>query len=279
MVKPRSRCPGCRHEIRWWDNLPLISFILLRGKCRDCSAPISWRYPAVELTTALWFAAVAWLGRPELESSLQSVSSLLLQPEGALAVLSAAMLGFLLIGLLVMDWETLRLPDAFTFPGIGIGFFLVCLQAMFLPSGAGDIKLNPTHQLRLSSPGSFVAKGNVFLTGPEALVFGRLGAIALVVLLLLGVRALYRRLRGREGMGLGDVKLLAMITAFLGLTQALLALFVGVITAAIFGITLLARRRAGLATKLPFGSFLCAGGLFAALFGQRVMDWYGGLLR
>lgn len=279
VVKPRSHCPQCGHAVRWWDNLPLVSFVLLRAKCRDCGGRISWRYPAVELAAGLWFAAVAWLGRSEFRAILSSPSRLLLEPEGTLALLSALTLGFLLIGLAVMDWETLRLPDAFTLSGIGIGFFLVCLQAMFLPSGTGDVVLNTTHQLRLSSPGSFAAQGNVFLTGPETLVFGRLGAMALMACLLLLIRWAYTRIRGREGMGLGDVKLIAMIAAFLGLWQTLLALFVGVIAAAIFGLGLLARGRAGLTSRLPFGSFLCAGGLLAALVGQRVIDWYSGLLR
>lgn len=279
VMKPRSRCPACEHPIRWWDNVPLLSFVLLRGRCRDCSARISWRYPAVELATGIWFAAVAWVGRSELKTSFASASNILLQPEGALAVASVTTLGFLLIGLMAMDWETLRLPDAFTFPGMGIGFFFVCLQAMFLPSGQGDVVLNTTHQLRLSSPGSFMSRGNVFLTGPEAMVWARVGAMAVMALLLLGIRWGYQRMRGREGMGLGDVKLIAMIAAFLGLWQTLLALFAGVIAAAVFAVGLLARRRAGLASRLPFGAFLCAGGLFAALLGQRVIDWYAGLLR
>src|ERR1017187_4193099 len=87
---------------------------------------------------------------------------------------SDAILGFLLIGLMVMDWRTQRLPDAFTLPGIGIGFVLACVQAMFLAPGEGDIVLNTTHQLRMSSPGSFQAQGNVFMTGTEAMVLGRI---------------------------------------------------------------------------------------------------------
>ena len=96
---------------------------------------------------------------------------------------------------------------------------------------------------------------------------------------LLTVRWGYKALRKRDGMGLGDVKLLAMIAAFLGFGQTLLALFAGVLTASVYGIVLMARRRAGGATKLPLGSFLAAGGLFAALFGPRIIVWYMGLLR
>ena len=161
-----------------------------------------------------------------------------------------------------------RLPDAFTLTGIGIGFVLTCVQAFFLAPGEGDIVLNTTHQLRLSSPGSFQAQGNVFLTGTEALVMGRVAAIAGAALILLVVRWTYKALRKRDGMGLGDVKLLAMIAAFLGFGEALLALFVGVMAASVYGLVLIARRRAGRNTKLPLGSFLAAGGLFTALLGK-----------
>jgi leader peptidase (prepilin peptidase)/N-methyltransferase len=190
-----------------------------------------------------------------------------------------AILGFLLIGLMVMDWRTQRLPDAFTLTGIGIGFLLTCVQAFFLAPGVGDIVLNTTHQLRMSSPGSSASQGNVFLTGTEALIMGRIVAIAGAALLLLAVRWGYKALRKREGMGLGDVKLLAMIAAFLGFGETLLALFAGVVAASVYGIVLLARRRASGTSKLPLGSFLAAGGLFAALLGPRIIAWYMELLR
>ena len=194
-------------------------------------------------------------------------------------IVGVAILGFLLIGLMVMDWQTQRLPDAFTLTGIAIGFLLVCVRAFFLAPGEGDIVLNTTHQLRLSSPGSFQSQGNVFLTGTEALIMGRIAAIAGAALLLLAVRWIYKALRKREGMGLGDVKLLAMIAAFLGFGESLLALFAGVVTASVYGVALIARRKAGTETKLPFGSFLAAGGLFAALLGPMIVDWYASLLR
>jgi leader peptidase (prepilin peptidase)/N-methyltransferase len=192
--------------------------------------------------------------------------------------LSLAILGFLLIGLMVMDWQTQRLPDAFTLTGIAIGFLLTCVQAFFLAPGQGDIALDTTHQLRMSSPGSFAAQGDVFMTGTEALIWGRILAICCAALLLITIRAIYKALRKRDGMGFGDVKLLAMIAAFLGFGEAMLALFVGVLIAAIYAVILLAGRRAGAATRLPFGSFLCAGGLLAALFGPSILSWYTALL-
>jgi leader peptidase (prepilin peptidase)/N-methyltransferase len=277
IVTPRSRCLVCGHTIRWYDNVPILSWLVLRGRCRDCGAGISWRYPAVELAVALWFWIAA--GRLYDIRYVLAVDNWWLVPGETVVTAGFAILGFLLIGLMVMDWQTQRLPDAFTLTGIGIGFVLVCVRAMFLAPGEGDIVLNTTHQLRLSSPGSFQAQGNVFLTGTEAMVLGRVAAIAGAALLLLVVRWLYKVVRKRDGMGLGDVKLLAMIAAFLGFGESLLALFAGVIAASVYGVALLVRRKAGGATKLPLGSFICVGGLFAALFGQRIVEWYLGLLR
>jgi leader peptidase (prepilin peptidase)/N-methyltransferase len=280
IVQPRSRCLFCHHTIHWYDNVPVLSFLFLRGRCHHCKKPISWRYPLVELATGLWFAFVGNLLWKSWYLPGDIANPRALDPAIPLTsqAIALAILGFFLIGLLVMDWQTQRLPDTFTITGIAIGFFLTCIHAIFLNPGEDQILL-PAEHMRLRSPGSGAVEGNVFLTGPEALVFGRLGAIVAVALVLLAIRWLYRRLRGREGMGLGDVKLLAMIAAFLGLAQSLLALFFGVLTAAVFGVALLISRRAGITSRLPFGSFLCAGGLFAAAFGERVIHWYGGLLR
>jgi len=277
IVKPRSHCMACGHAIRWYDNVPVLSWMMLRGRCRDCKARISWRYPAVELAVGLWFAICA---NDLFSLELAKVSRLSGPTTGEYVdVAGFAILGFLLIGLMVMDWQTQRLPDAFTLSGIGIGLLLVCVQAFFLAPGEGDIVLNTTHQLRMSSPGSFASQGNVFLTGPEALILGRIAAIAGAALILLVVRWSYKALRKRDGMGLGDVKLLAMIAAFLGFGETLLALFAGVILASVYGLALVARRRASGASKLPLGSFLAAGGLLSALFGPQILAWYMGLLQ
>jgi leader peptidase (prepilin peptidase)/N-methyltransferase len=207
-----------------------------------------------------------------------SAPSFFLFPHLTVEALSIAILGFLLIGLIVMDWQTHLLPNAFTLTGIVIGFFLVCTQAIFLPPHQGDVVLNTTHELRMSSPGSNAAHGNIFLTGTEALVFGRIAAIVGAAGLLLLVRWAYKLLRHREGLGLGDVKLIAMIAAFLGFWPAILALFIGVLGTSIYGVFLLARGRANALTKLPLGSFISAGGLIAAIFGSRLIDMYAAIL-
>jgi leader peptidase (prepilin peptidase)/N-methyltransferase len=277
LIQPGSHCMNCGHAIRWYDNLPVVSWLLLRARCRDCKAKISWRYPAVELAVGAWFAVAAFRLNVLYLANGTRVSGP--TPPEWMDVLGFAILGFLLIGLMVMDWQTQRLPDAFTLMGIGIGFTLTCVQAYFLAPGQGDIVIDTTHQLRLSSPGSFASQGNVFMTGTEELIMGRITAIAGAALLLLAVRWGYKALRKRDGMGLGDVKLLAMIAAFLGFGQTLLALFAAVLAASVYGILLMAQRRASGTSKIPLGSFLAAGGLFAALLGPQVMAWYMELLR
>ena len=197
----------------------------------------------------------------------------------AITSLATAALGFLLLGLMVMDWQTGLLPDAFTFGGMAAAFFLLCSQAIVLGPGEGQVVLNSSRQLRLRSPGSFASQGNVFLTGPESLIFGRLAAVVGVALLLLAIRGIYKALRKRDGMGLGDVKMLAMIAAFLGFWPTILALFGGVLTAAGYSVALILRGRAGASTRIAFGSFLAIGGLFAAVIGQQIIAAYSLLLR
>lgn len=302
IVHPRSHCPSCSQTLRWYDNVPLLSWLMLRARCRGCGARISWRYPAVEFGTGLWFALVAHRAFAAAQTAAPAgFSADEFHATALFGSLALLVLGFLLIGLLVMDWQTHLLPDAFTLTGTLLGFLFVCMQAVFLPSGLGDIKLHPRHGLRLSSPGSFAAKGNLFLSGTERMVFGRLAAIAGAALLLLAIRSLYFALRGRKrlprplealegsegeheasenryGLGLGDVKLLAMLAAFLGFWPALVALFVGVIGCSVYAAVLLAVERAHARTRLPLGSFLAAGGLLAALFGNTWITWYSGLL-
>jgi leader peptidase (prepilin peptidase)/N-methyltransferase len=197
----------------------------------------------------------------------------------SLGEVSLAILGFLLIGLMVMDWQTHLLPDAFTVTGLLISFLLACVRAFFLGPQEEQIVLNSTKQLRLRSPGSFAAQGNVFLTGPEHLLGVWLLSVVGAAAILLLIRWGYKALRHREGMGLGDVKLLAMIAGFLGFWPALLALFLSTLAATAYALVLVARGRAGAATALPFGSFLCAGGLVTALFGGPVIAFYGSLFR
>lgn len=276
---PRSHCPHCSKTIRWYDNIPVLSWILLRGRCRDCGESISWRYPGVELATAIWFTLVAAVFNARLLNVLhEQVPAFQTEhlADQSIAGIAALILGFLLIGLLVMDWRTHTLPNAFTTPGIAIGFFLTCCQIIFLGPKEGDVMLHGKNPI--TSAGSTVDKGNLILTGPEHIVLGWLASVAAAACLLLLIRFLYQKLRGREGLGLGDVKLIAMIAAFLGFWPAMLSLFVGVVLCSLFAVTLMARGKANATTQLPLGTFLCIGGLVATLFGAPLIAWYSTLL-
>lgn len=239
VVHPRSHCPLCQHPISLNDNIPVLSWLLLKRRCRHCQAAISAQYPLVELATAVWFVlSIVFFGV-------------------SLAAANCAALGFFLIGLLVMDWQTHLLPDEFTLGGAAVGFALTAVRAFLLPMDHGEI----------------------VLTGPERILLYRVLAILAAAALMLAIRWSYRLLRKRDGMGLGDVKMLAMIAAFLGLRHALLALFFAVIAGALYAIVLLLRRNADGQTRLAFGSFLAVGGMAAALFGSPILTWYTSFYR
>jgi len=241
VVRPRSHCPLCQHPLTAKDNIPMLSWLILKRRCRHCQWPIPARYPLVELATAAWFI---------LSLCLFGVS---------LAAINCAALGFFLIGLLVMDWQTHQLPDEFTIGGAALGFALTSVRAFLLP----------------------MDRGQVVLTGPERILLYRILAIAAAAMLLLVIRWTYRLIRKRDGMGLGDVKMLAMIAAFLGLRHALLALFFAVFTGTLYAIALMltSRSRVTSQTRLAFGSFLALGGMAAALFGTPLITWYTSFYR
>lgn len=222
IVRPRSRCPACRQPIDARDNIPILSWAMLRGRCRNCGWHIPWRYPLVELAMAALF----------LLNYL--TFGLTFEAEGMAA------LCFLLLGLAVMDAETLLLPNVFTLPGISLGVLYSALHG-----------------------------------GWRQGIFAIIYAIAAVILILL-IRGAYWLVRRQEGMGLGDAKLLAMIAAWLGPWQALLVLFLGVLAAALFGLIWMALKRHDAARHLqiPFGSFLCAAAIYAIFHGQPIIAWY-----
>ena len=275
--QPRSHCRSCGATIAWYDNLPVLSWVLLRGKCRKCGAGISWRYPAVEVAVGLWFAleaAVWWhlIAAREVQVPLTQAY----KTNVTAAIFGTMVLGFLLMGLMVMDWQTQKLPDVFTVTGVVVGFALACVRVSTLGPHEAEVILHG--QNPLSSPGNVVDAGNVVLTGPEHVVLGWLGATVAAGCVLLVVAWLYKKLRGRDGLGFGDAKLLAMIAAFLGFWPAMLALFVGVVTCSLYAVVLMVRGKAQAATRLPLGTFICIGGLVAALAGNQLIAWYSSLL-
>ena len=224
IVTPASHCLRCNAPIRASDNVPVISWLWLRGRCRNCKETISLQYPLVELGTAALFVACVLHTGATWQTLIDAVAC------------------FLLLGLAVMDWQTMLLPDSFTLPGIAAAFLL----QVFAP-------------------------GNQFRSRVAMHV---LGDAAISAALLLMVWTLYRLVRRREGLGLGDVKLLAMIAAFLGLAVALFAFFVGVLTAALFAVVLMVLRRVRGSDRIPFGSFLAAAGIAAIFIGRPAITWY-----
>ena len=244
VVRPRSFCPACEHPIAWYDNIPVVSYFVLRGRCRHCGARIPVRYVIVELlTAALFFLIVTALG--------------LTAPAAKLCLLTA-----LLIGLTFADLEERILPDEFTLGGTAAGLVL----AYFVP--VDDVIAH------------IVLPGLGFHLSPQWLSVAEsvLGAAAPAGSLWLG-GFLFEKIRHKEGLGLGDVKMMAMFGAFLGLRATLLTLILGSVAGSIIGLIYIRITKKDAATyQLPFGTFLGFAGIFVALVGERVIRWYVGML-
>jgi leader peptidase (prepilin peptidase)/N-methyltransferase len=253
VVQPRSHCRHCSHTLSWWENVPLLSWLVLRGRCRCCRTWIGWRYPAVEfLVAVLWAAAWAKFYPDFIEAPDSAAGNFLL-------VIGFAFFFWLLVGLAVLDAENLWLPDAITLPGIGLGLaFSVARDRLSLPFG--------------SNVGSSA--------GPLHALLGGVLAAALAAALILLIRWVYWLVRRHEGIGLGDAKLMALLAAWLGLPQALLAFGLGVLLGALAAVVLLAvpMEKPGSKTwaleKLPLGTFLCIGGVISGLWGEPVLAAY-----
>ena len=240
VVRPRSRCPSCKALIRARDNIPVVSYLLLRGRCRACQARISPLYPLVELLTAALF--------------------LLCYQSSGLTVLGAkwAIFSALLIVLVFTDLRERLLPDAVTFTGLGIGVGI----SLFTPPVDGTA-LWLSHRLFEFPPPAPA------LSLVDALVGAAVGA---GLLWLVGEG--YFRLRGREGMGLGDVKMMLMAGTFLGLKRTLLTILVGSLLGTVLGLLYVLLWRKGSTYELPFGSFLGMAALLVVFFGTAALNWY-----
>jgi len=218
IVWPASRCTDCGRNLAWYENVPVVSWLLLRGRCRTCGAAISSMYPLVELVTAVLFAA----------------SAALYGPSGLLAVRLA--FGCALIVLFAIDLRLRVLPNVITLPGIAVGL----VASWFLPPGW------------LSSLIGAAAGAGILFAIAEA----------------------YCRVRGQDGLGMGDVKMLAMIGAFLGWPLMILTLVFASFAGSIVGVTLIASGRGSMQAALPFGTFLAVGALVAAAAGDPILAWY-----
>ena len=271
VVSPRSACPKCKVSIKFYDNIPVLSWLILRGRCRNCKAWISPRYLIVELLTAgIFLICYAHFGF-------------------TLALIKYCAFGFLLLGLIFTDAETFLLPDKLTLTGLGMGlgfslFVPVNDFASQLLPGIIPLQANPDLWSRLISFSD-----------------SALGAIV-GASFIYGAGAIYLRARGVEGMGFGDVKLMAMVGAFLGTKLTILTIFAASIAGSLFGLwTLLAvwmkrtrrrvercheptkeaRRRAWASAaialrnyQMPFGVFLGSMAMLALFFGNKFLLWY-----
>ncbi len=240
VVTPRSLCPQCEKTIGWYDNIPVLSFILLRGKCRDCGAAIPWRYPIVELLTGIAFGlSVGYFGVN-------------------LLALKYCLLSSICIALIFSDLEERILPDEFTLGGAVIGLVL----AWFVPMQGGL---------------AFFFMRNTAIPQLVSLVESVLGVLVCAGSLWL-VGYLFEKIRDKEGLGFGDVKMIAMIGAFLGLQGALLTLIISSIVGSVVGLLFIAITGKSASTyELPFGTFLGAACLAVAVFGETVVRFYSAM--
>jgi leader peptidase (prepilin peptidase) / N-methyltransferase len=241
VVTPGSHCPQCGAPISPRDNIPLLSYALLRGRCRRCGARISPVYPLVELLTAGIFVGCYEIFGPTLE-----------------AVKWGLFCSILLV-LVFTDLHERLLPDMVNYPGLVAGLALSLVTAPV--DGTAGWLLNEWFHL---------GAGDRLVRLADA----TLGAVVAGGLLWLFAEG-YFRLRGREGMGMGDVKMMAMAGAFLGLRRAILMMFFGSILGSVAGAIVVWGMRKGSDYELPFGTFLGVAGLAMVFVGGPVLHWYG----
>jgi leader peptidase (prepilin peptidase)/N-methyltransferase len=236
VVRPRSACTSCEKPIAWYDNVPVLSYLVLRGRCRQCGSGISWHYPFVELATGVAFAFF--------------VHRYALTPEAAKYSIFTA----IVIALVFTDLDTLLLPDELTLGGliIGLGFaFLAPVPDSTFRMTAGIFGFQ-TGNVAEALAGAIVPAGSIWLGG-----------------------WLFEKIRHKEGLGFGDVKMLAMIGAFLGISGALMTIMIGSIAGSVIGLIFIkATGKDASSFQLPFGSFLGAAGIFAAAEGPALIRWY-----
>jgi leader peptidase (prepilin peptidase) / N-methyltransferase len=254
IVKPRSYCDGCGRTLTWWENIPLLSWLALRGCCRACCAWIGWRYPLVEISVAAIWALIVWrsLQPPNFWLSASNPNPAL-SLEGSLLWMAFL---WVLVFLAALDFEHYWIPDVVTIPMILLGFALPFLS------------LAQAHHM-------FMARSDNW-----GLLIDRALEILAAAGLILLIRWVYWLIRRREGVGLGDAKLMAMLAAWLGIEGALLSFGIGVVLGALVALLLLARRsketqsQSWALQKLPLGTFLCIGGIVSGLWGERIIEAY-----
>ncbi len=243
VVLQASHCPACDAAIKPYDNIPVLSWLLLGGRCRKCKARISLLYPVVELLTGLLFLA-CYLA---FGLSVQA--------------LKWAVFAALIVILTVTDFRERILPDKINFTGLGLGLFL----SLFTPPVDGTASWLSNRLFAFPPPEPVVSLADALI--------GAGGAAGLLWLIAEG----YYRARGREGMGLGDVKMMAMAGAFLGLQGALLTVLLGSLIGSLIGVAVVGLLRKGRDFELPFGTFLGAGAMLVVFWGSQTLAWYRSL--
>jgi leader peptidase (prepilin peptidase)/N-methyltransferase len=261
VVHPRSHCRACGRTLKWWENVPLVSWLALGGRCGTCRVQIGWRYPMVELAVGTLWAAIVWqIAWWHAGISFSPLGLI----EAAAPTIGKILLVWILVGLAALDAEHLWLPDIVTLPGIVLGLVVSLMRGDFLvASSLGLTSGEPSAPFSLLNQMLRVAFAILIAAG-----------------LVLAIRWIYWLVRRREGIGLGDAKLMAMLAAWLGLPGALLAFAIGVVLGALVGIVLILRPQTGEGaattglTKLPLGTFLCIGGIVSALWGSEILRAY-----
>jgi len=244
IVLPSSACPKCGAAIRPYDNIPVISYVLLAGKCRKCKTRISAMYPAVELLTGLLFLAC--------------YDTFGLTAEA----LKWAIFSAIIIVLVFTDFRERLLPDLVNYTGLGLGLTL----SLFTKPTDGTAVWLANHMFDFPPPAPVVSL-------VDALIGAAIGSSLLWL-----VSEAYFRWRGREGMGLGDVKMMLMAGAFLGAKRTLLTIFTGSVLGSVLGLLFILARRKDSQYELPFGSFLGMAALLVVFFGTPAINWYQSLL-
>ncbi len=268
IIHPRSHCRHCSHTLAWWENVPVLSWLTLRGRCHNCHAWIGWRYPLVELAVGATWGIAAWQALNELYSPEATPPTIF---DAVAFCIIKMLLSWLLICIAVIDTEHLWLPDWLTLGGAALGLPLTLVRfsvEWFWVS----------FPLHWSLEGSSWGNRRTHLY--DTVLMWVFGIIAIPALIFL-IRWAYQKLRGREGIGFGDVKLMLMMAVWLGLSRTLLAYFLGVVLGAVIALVIVLRPSArykktgSLAfTKLPLGAFLSVGGIISALWGSAIITAY-----
>ena len=238
VVKPRSHCPNCDATVTWQDNIPLVSYILLKGRCRHCGERISFIYPTVELLNAAFYGYLFWRGGPDPMTF-------------KLAIFTSMMLL-----LIFTDLTEYILPDEITVGGLVVALAFISIV--------------PVEDRFTGIIWLFTPRSSPWIVSAIESIF----SAAFIGGLLYGLRSAYFRVRKMEGLGLGDVKMMAMVAAFWGLAPTIMILMLGSILGAVIGVIIIVAGRKKWQHELPFGSYLGVTSIVVAVWGEAILTWY-----